>query len=252
MLNLVTFFYLNCTEKNLHILKILIVAASNRDAKKIADSLKFMHRIEANFNNYIYGELNIDILTTGIGGVFTSYYLTKVFSIISYDLAINIGIAGSYDYFLEQGFVVNVIQDEFADLGVEDKDNFYTLSEMELMNENQHPFEGGKLRTHGAYDLMEVETLIPVKAVTVNTSHAQFESIDRIRRKFNPDIETPDGAAFMYTCMKERIPFLQIRSISHYVELKNIDSWNIPLALKNLKNTIVSVFDELSMKQAEK
>jgi futalosine hydrolase len=232
-------------------LKILIVAASPREVKKISDVFEFKHRIESNFNNYEYGNLNIDILITGIGSVFLSYYLTKALSIISYDLVINVGVAGSYDYFLEQGFVVNVIQDEFADLGVEDKETFFTLVEKELLDENMHPFESGKLRCHGSYEIMEVETLIPVKSVTVNTARAQLESIDIIRKKFNPDIETMEGAAFFFTCMKERVPFLQIRAVSNYVELRNVENWNIPLAIKNLKNTIISLLDELNLKQME-
>jgi futalosine hydrolase len=228
-------------------LKILIIAATSREVKKITDKLQLMHRIEPNFNNYKYGKLNIDVLITGHGSVFMVYYLTKAFAVISYDLAINIGMAGSYDYFLEQGFVLNVIQDEFADLGIENANQFYTLSEMELMDENQYPFEQGKLRALETYEIMEVETLIPVKSVTVNTVHGHQESIDRIRRKFNPDIETTEGAAFFFTCMKEQIRCLQIRCVSHYVEISKVENWNIPLTLKNLRNTVISIFDELNL-----
>jgi len=186
-----------------------------------------------------------------MGSIFTTYYITKALSIISYDLAINVGMAASYDHFLEQGFVLNVIQDEFGDLGIETNDDFYTLPEMEMMNENQAPFDGGKLRLLETFDIMEVETLIPVKSVTVNTVHGQQESIDRIRRKFNPDIETTEGAAFVYTCQKENIPCMQIRCVSHYVDINKVENWNIPVSLKNLRNSVINILDELNIRVAE-
>jgi nucleoside phosphorylase len=103
-------------------LKILIVAASNTETKQLSDKLEFTQSINNNYQCYKYGTLGIDILVTGVGSIFTTYYLTKALSANNYDLAINIGIAGSFDYFLEQGFVVNVIQDQFADLGVEERE----------------------------------------------------------------------------------------------------------------------------------
>ena len=115
-------------------MKILIVASSNTEVKQLVDKMDFIQKINPNYTTYKYGTLSVDILTTGIGSVFTTYYLTKALDANSYELIINIGIAGSFDYFLEQGFVVNVTQDQFADLGIEENNNFYTLSEKELMN----------------------------------------------------------------------------------------------------------------------
>jgi futalosine hydrolase len=87
--------------------------------------------------------------------------------------------------------------------------------------------------------------LIPVKAVTVNTLHGSKESIKRVKEKFNPEIETMDGAAFFYVCLSEKVPFLQIRAISNFVEIHRIENWNIPLAIDNLTDTVIAIFDEL-------
>ncbi|KKO19734.1 MAG: hypothetical protein BROFUL_01556 [Candidatus Brocadia fulgida] len=46
-----------------------------------------------------------------------------------------------------------------------------------------------------------------------------------------------EGAAFFYACLMERIPCLQIRTISNYIEDRNKGRWNVPLAIDNL-NTI--------------
>jgi len=228
-------------------LKILIVAASNTETKQLSDKLEFIQSINNNYVCYKYGTLGIDILVTGVGSIFTTYYLTKALNSNNYDLAINMGIAGSFDYFLEQGFVVNVIQDQFADLGVEENDNFYTLSEKELMNENIYPFRKEILKNQGTYDIDEVDSLIPVKSITVNTLIGSLESVEKLKKKFKPEIMTTEGAAFFYVCLMEDIPFLQLRAISNFVEIRKIENWNIPLALKNLSDSILTIFEELRL-----
>jgi len=60
-------------------------------------------------------------------------------------------------------------------------------------------------------------------------------------RKFNPDIETMEGATFFYICSMENIPFLALRAISNRVEKRNRDNWNITLALKNLSEKLNDV-----------
>ncbi len=228
-------------------MKILIVAASTSETKQLSDKLEFVKSIYNNYSCYKYGTLGIDILVTGVGSIFTTYYLTKALNANNYDLAINAGIAGSFDYFLEQGFVVNVIQDQFADLGVEENDNFYTLSEKELMNENIYPFRREILKNQGSYDIDEVDSLIPVKGITVNTLIGSLESIEKLKNKFKPEIMTTEGAAFFYVCLMENIPFLQLRSISNFVEIRKVENWNIPLALKNLTESIMNIFEELRL-----
>jgi futalosine hydrolase len=228
-------------------LRILIVAATQREVAKLVESLNFVHQIEPYYKSYSFYNLHIDLLLTGHGSVFTSHYLTRALNMVSYDLAINIGLAGSFDHFLEQGFVVNVIQDQFADLGVMHKNSFYTLSEEELMDDNAFPFVDGKLHSIGNFDLEEIETLIPVKGITLNTLHSDPKWLSKLREKFDAEVETMTGAAFFYVCLREKVPFLQIRSISHFVEIRRIESWNIPAAVESLTTTILNILNELKV-----
>jgi futalosine hydrolase len=64
-------------------------------------------------------------------------------------------------------------------------------------------------------------------------------------RRFDPDIETMEGASFFYICRRESIPFFAVRSISNRVERRNRASWNIPLALENLSVRMEEVFNLL-------
>ena len=226
-------------------MRILIVVSSNREVNELITKLEFVHLIETNYKSYKLGEMNVDILVTGYGSVFTAYYLTRALNMINYDLAINIGLAGSFDHFLEQGFVVNVVQDQFGDLGVEHKNKMYTLYEEELMDENEFPFAEGKLNSLGNFEIEEVESLIPVKGITLNTFTSNPKKINMLRDKYSPEIETMNGAAFFYVCLAEKVPFLQIRSISHFVEIRRIENWNIPSALHNLTKSLITIIDEL-------
>ena len=228
-------------------MRILIVASANREVVDFARNLEFVHQIEPYYKSYRLGSLNIDVLVVGYGSAFTAYHLTRALNMINYDLAINIGLAGSYDHFLEQGFIVNVVQEQFADLGIEHKGNLYTLFEEELMDENEFPFAEGMMNSLGNFEIEEVDSLIPVKGATVNTFYSDPKHIQIMRAKFSPEIETMNGAAFFYVCLTEKVPFLQIRAISHFVEIRRIENWNIPLAIKNLSGSIISILDELRL-----
>ena len=48
----------------------------------------------------------------------------------------------------------------------------------------------------------------------------------------------------------ENMNFLQLRSISNYVEERNKANWDIPLAIKNLNDKLSEVIDVLSKKNS--
>jgi futalosine hydrolase len=115
------------------------------------------------------------------------------------------------------------------------------------MDENIYPFTKEVLKNQENYDIDEVDSLIPVKAITVNMLKGNQEDIEKLHKKFNPEIITTEGAAFFYVCLLEKVPFLQIRAISNFVEIRKVENWNIPLALKNLTDSIIAIFEELRL-----
>jgi futalosine hydrolase len=52
-----------------------------------------------------------------------------------------------------------------------------------------------------------------------------------------------EGASFFYACEQAGIPGIQIRSISNLVERRNKENWQIGLAIKNLNNTLIQLFN---------
>jgi futalosine hydrolase len=109
------------------------------------------------------------------------------------------------------------------------------------MDPDEFPFEGGVIYSQNKYFDKIENILTKVRAITVNTCSGSVPTIEKLKNKFNPDIETMEGATFFYICAREKIPFLSVRAISNKVEPRNRDSWDIPLALKNLTEKLKEI-----------
>ena len=219
-------------------MKILLVAATWMEAKMIADELGKMEEKGHLLKQFRLDELKIDFLITGIGTTFTTFNLTQVLLQNSYQSVINIGIAGALNRELTIGEVVNVVSEELADLGIEKKEEFLTLFESGFMEANEFPFENAALK---ATDCAGFGDLKRVKGITTNKSHGRESSIAEIRSKFPAEVESMEGAAVFYVCTCLGVPCCQIRAISNYVEPRDSSRWNIPLALENLKESVLKV-----------
>ncbi len=185
-------------------------------------------------------------LVTGVGVVATAWALTRFLCREALpDLAVNIGIAGSFNSGIQPGDVVMPVSDCFADSGVEDRSGFLTLSEAGLQDPDELPFRSGKIISENSYVSAASAFLKPVSSITVNTATGSLPTIARLSEKYHPDIETMEGAAFFYVCSREGIPFMSLRAVSNMVEPRDREKWNIGLALANLSvklNEILLLF----------
>ena len=219
-------------------MKILIVAATKNE---ISPLLSVLEKTENKQDRYYCGSYQshkITILIAGIGMTSTSYYTCKAFA-EKFDLSINMGICGSFNTNLDIGSVVNIYEDCFAELGAEDDEQFLTLSEMNL--EGVQKIQNLKFKIQNDV----IEKLPKVNGITVNKVHGNEKSIGAVFNKFHPIVESMEGAAFMFVCEQEEIPYIQIRTVSNYVEKRNKEHWNIPLAIKQLNEKIIQILDTL-------
>src|SRR6185503_5495115 len=74
----------------------------------------------------------IAILITGVGMVAAAARTSGALARTRYDLALNLGICGSFDPALLPGTVVHVVSDGMPELGAEDGDAFLTLEDLGL------------------------------------------------------------------------------------------------------------------------
>ncbi len=191
---------------------------------------------------FTLGNCELSLLVTGVGSAATSWALAKWLSANQKpDIAINIGIAGSYRENIKTGEVVVPVSDCFADAGIEDGERFMTLAEAGIDDPDKFPFKKGKIEADINFIAGAAGKLKTVRAITVNTASGSELTIEKLSKKYNPDIETMEGATFFYICSREKIPFLALRSISNRVEPRNKKNWDIPLALDNLSEKLKEI-----------
>jgi futalosine hydrolase len=217
--------------------KILYVTATKIEADTLNKVSDMVH-VEEKFCDF-----EISRLVTGVGSISTAWALMQWITANGKpDLIINGGIAGSYKDEFVPGDVVIPYSDCFADAGIEDGDNFLTLSEAGLARVDEFPYKDGLLYADkGIFERMK-GILKPVKAITVNTATGSGSSMRKLLKKYNPDIETMEGATFFYICCRENIPFLAVRAISNKVEKRSRNNWKISLALNNLSEKLIDLF----------
>ena len=203
--------------------------------------LPTLQHLEENFKKKSFFEYSIDGLSifpvvTGIGSMLTALAMTRTNKVTEADMIINAGVAGSYNPEIKIGSVVEVVEDRFADLGVEEADGQFTdVFEMELMNKDQFPFENGIIKNEGQTNYQRVS------AITVNKVNGTQASIARMNKKYSPEIETMEGAAFLYTAKIMDIKSLQLRAISNFVEPRNKDNWDLEKAIKSLNEALIGI-----------
>jgi futalosine hydrolase len=159
----------------------------------------------------------------------------------TYDLAINAGIAGSFKSKFKMGQVLDVKEDCFADLGIQDQNHFETLFEAGFLEKDTFPFEDGKLKKTYFHENMALDRLAKVSGITANTTHGAAQAIETLRQKFNPDVESMEGAGFFFVCRMMNVPAIQVRAVSNHVGPREVEKWDIPMATGNLARALVDI-----------
>lgn len=225
-------------------MKILIVAATWLEVKMLTDEFELVDETTHLLKKYSFDDVEIDVLITGIGVAFTTFHLTNTLTSNNYNMVLNIGIAGSLTKELEIGEVVNVVTEEFGDLGIEKENEFLTLFDAGYMDAGEFPFDNGILKPVG---LNGFTNLKKVRGLTASKSHGRNTSISEIKTKFSAQVESMEGAAVFFVCNWQGVDCCQIRAISNYVEPRDTASWDIPLALQKLSDTVIRVMREMAV-----
>ena len=217
----------------------LIVSATELEIKPLLDNNS--QKITENKYSTQIANHKVEILITGVGISAMTYALTKELALNNHKFIILAGIAGSFSNKFPLGSMVNIMHEEFGDLGFRNADKYTPLTDTNLLDSNIFPYENSLLSNYTLINNKMVNSLQIVKGSTVQTMESNMNNpIATIA-----DVESMEGAAFFYTCMMEKQAFIQIRSISNIVGETNKSNWNIPLAVENLNKTIVEILKEI-------
>ena len=225
-------------------MKLLIVSATSLEIKPLLGEFGKGRALKHNLTRYKYKDFQIDILITGVGMVPTSYGTTMALCSYAYDAVINAGICGSFIREIQIGKVLNITSDCLSETGAEDGEHFLSIIDLKLLDQDEFPFEGGKLINDSIFESRMINGLHIASGATVNTVHGNVTSINNFLARHKVDVESMEGAAFMYSCKMSRIRHIQIRSVSNYIEDRNVSNWDIPLAVKNLNRCLLDLLNE--------
>lgn len=177
------------------------------------------------------------LLVSGIGSALTAFSLSKILQHKKFDAAYQLGIAGSFKNDLLVGSIVKVSSDIFADLCL--SDNGKPIHEATFSDFRTYPFTEGRLIPDlSAFKQID---LPEASAITVNSVTATSDKRELWLQRYNPGIETMEGAAFYYACMKENIPCVQIRAISNMVSSVS-GKWKTRESIENLASFFLSLY----------
>ena len=189
-------------------------------------------------------DIDIDVLVTGVGLTTTTYQLTRHFCIKKPDLAIQVGIAGSFDKGMTPGSVVAIKKDTIADEMVIESRKLKTKFDLKLASPNLFPYTKGWLE-NPYKNMMKRTGLKPVTSISINQISTESSLIKLYEKKFKPTVESMEGAAFHYCCLMANVPFLQIRGISNYIGERDKKKWKIKDSVHNLNLVLVKLFENL-------
>jgi futalosine hydrolase len=220
-----------------------VVAATPAEVDPFVAGLSRVAETGPRSSRYTGAGHELDVLTTGVGMVATSSWCSRALCAERFDVALNVGVCGSFRATFEPGAVVHVVSDRLVELGAEDGDGFLTIQQINLLGDDEFPFKGGKLVNTSPPPFGALTGLPKVDGITVNTVHGSEASIARVAGRFNPDVESMEGAAFMYACLVHGIPFAQVRAVSNIVERRNRSAWKLKEAIAELTRVMRRILE---------
>lgn len=198
--------------------------------------------------NTLYTEkshrLHVQFHQSGVGLLASAFSLTKLILEEKPSLVIQIGIAGCFDEKCSPGKVVIVNEDMVADQGVMEEGNWKDIFDLKLERSNYTPYEKRRL-PNPWIKKFNLTKLPVVNAITVNQISTDEAYIKKLKKKYNPYIESMEGAALHYVCRMQQIPFVQVRAVSNYIGERDKSKWHISEALQNLNSNIIKYMDKL-------
>ena len=213
-------------------MNFLVIAATPREISPFLDTLRDMPVLFPR-------DVEIDVLITGVGLVASTYSLSRQVFIKPPGMVIQAGIGGCFDHSVPLGTVFAVKRDVIADQMAIENNQIVTMFDLGFADPDHSPYKKGWLVNSN--ELLRKTKLKKVTAVSVNQVSSTSKTRNMLVEKFDPLLETMEGAALHYVCLMEKINFLQIRAASNYVGDRNKKNWKLKESIQNLNIELISL-----------
>ena len=152
---------------------------------------------------------------------------------------IQAGIGGSYSADYPPGSMVLIKEEVTGDLGVEENNEFKDIFDMGLP-QIADPYTGKNLENKNT-PLLQQYSLPLVRSVTINEITTRPARIQQLQQKYQPVVESMEGAAFHYVALVEKIPFIQLRTVSNMVGERDKTKWKMKDAIQLLNEQLIQM-----------
>jgi futalosine hydrolase len=225
---------------------ILLTAATSFEIQPTIDFLRTDPPVPgtADLASYAPASHQVSTLITGVGGTATTWSLMRQIDRHRPDLVIQAGIAGCFTG-KPRGEVLVVEEEVLADLGVWEDHRFKTLFDLRLADEDTPPFSAGRL-VNPYRRLLHLTALEPVRSATVNEITTDPDRIRWHQQNTAAVVEGMEGGALHYVCLQERIAFLQLRSVSNDIGVRDKTKWDISSAIRRLNEELIRLLQQLA------
>lgn len=217
-------------------MNILLTSATLFEIEPTINWLRARAETEAG-NVLNFNSVSVEVLFTGVGLTAVGYALGNRFGGGELPtLAIQAGVGGAIDRSIPLTEVVRISSERFGDLGAEDKDGRHlSLGEIGLPPGPPFNQNGVIIAPAGVASLPFRE----VAGISVNQVTGSAGSIARLVKRFpEAQVESMEGTAFFYACLRNGVEPLQLRAISNYVEPRNRDNWKMKEAIAALNGQL--------------
>jgi futalosine hydrolase len=187
---------------------------------------------------------SVEVLITGIGGTITAYTLAKSINMRRPDLIIQAGIGGSFIASLPVESIAFINEEVFADLGAIDEDGLVDIFDLGLAGINDGVFANKRLPNPNTERWKKYGQPF-MRGATINCISSTKQQVQRIIEKYDPAVESMEGAALHYVCLREEVPFIQLRSISNFVGERDKKKWKMKEAIEILNEQLKKIIADL-------
>jgi futalosine hydrolase len=217
---------------------LLLAAATEAEIAPFLGHL-YQNWTETAPGTFELGQVAVTVCITGVGLMATAFSLASLMALHSYDAALQAGIGGAFDTDLSLGSLVRITSEQLGDLGAEDHDQYIDIFSLGFLEKDTFPFTQGFLPATAVP--FAAQELPAVTSLSINTVSGSAGTIERRKAHFGCAVESMEGAAFHYACLRHNIPFVQIRAISNYVTPRDRSKWQIKAAIDALNNWLIAL-----------
>jgi futalosine hydrolase len=218
-------------------MKVVITSATDKETELVKQNLRLLPSRQND-------GLELVFHLSGIGLLSSSFSIAELIFMHKPDLIVQAGIAGTFDDSKILGEVV-VVKDEIpGDIGVEENGIFKDLFDLHLQSEPLFPFVGRKLTNPFLPDFNYLQ-LEEVTGISISEITTRPDRIEALKAKYRPVVESMEGAALHYCCLRTSTPFIQIRAISNFVGERDKSKWNFKDALHNIADVLTRYIEHL-------